>query len=555
MLDSLIIRDDDVPVGIEVKVISVSAFSNTAKNRTSELLASAVEIRRAFRGEIALVAVLLLRDDARPTGKGTGSDPLRGMLPRLSRADDGVGFDLVLVGSVADDALGKVLRWVWYPGSHSDIDTALASTHSTEEALARVRGLSPTHPRSPAAVSSRRRRRALLVADEWRSGSGGISTVNRELAIALAAAEVDAAVMVPEASEDDLRSASEAEVSLVTPARIPGLNDREALLLRPISSEPEWEPDFIVGHGRVLGAYAAAQQQQFFPRAKRIHFVHTDAEQLESAKEYLGGPSRMSTADERRKLERDLASSAHLIAGVGPLLAESMSDQLIGQSPQARVVCFLPGLRAGIDFADSPPPIRNRVLLLGRAEDFQSKGIDIVADALLRVVDEWPVSRSHRPSLLVRGVAPSYADEVKANLDRVFEGRVEYSLRPYSDSEDELVQDLGQSKVLVMPSRHEGFGLSAYEAIASGTPVLISAESGLAQLLRASGIDTEPTSVVSTRNSASRLASDVWADALTRILDVPEQSRAEAIALREAIRGVTSWRASVDSLLAELDRA
>jgi D-inositol-3-phosphate glycosyltransferase len=75
-----------------------------------------------------------------------------------------------------------------------------------------------------------------------------------------------------------------------------------------------------VGHGRVLGRYAAAQQQQFFPKARRVHFVHTDAEQLEAAKEEPGGGSNMINADARRNLERDLARSADLVVGVGPLL-------------------------------------------------------------------------------------------------------------------------------------------------------------------------------------------------------------------------------------------
>jgi D-inositol-3-phosphate glycosyltransferase len=544
--DILVPRPDDNPVAVELKVFSGTSFGKNVSNRVAELLATAVETRRSFRGEVTLSAILLFTD-YRLDRPGFG-ESVSSMVHRLLRSEDGVGYDSVLMGW-ADSHL----QWRYFDAASAfDVNEKdLILSHSTKDAFQLLQAQSPVAPPPPPTKRESAWQRILLVADEWGSGRGGISTVNRELAIALAAAGVEAAVLVPYASEEDVKSASDVAVALVTPARIPGLSEREALLLRPVFADQGWEPDVIVGHGRLLGPYAAAQQQ-FFPQARRVHFVHTDAEQLEAAKETPGGRSNMTSADIRRSLERELARSADLVVGVGPLLTETIRDELIGPGPQPQVICLIPGLRAAFDVTAAHPPIKNRVVIVGRADDFHSKGIDIAAEALLRIVDSWPSSKPYLPVLVIRGVPDEAASAVKAQLDEILEGRVNYHLRPYSDSEAEVTQDLAQARVVLMPSRHEGFGLAAYEAIASGAPVLISSESGLAQFLRDSGIDTLPSSIITTRNTPTRLATDRWADAIQQVIDDAELARAQASELRRSIASVVSWKQSAATLLAEL---
>src|SRR5205823_2102548 len=57
-------------------------------------------------------------------------------------------------------------------------------------------------------------------------------------------------------------------------------------------------------------------------------------------------------------------------------------------------------------------------------------------------------------------------------------------VRPYTTHADQLNQDLRAASVFVMPSREEGFGLVACEALSLGVPVVITSESGLAETVR-----------------------------------------------------------------------
>ncbi len=546
-LDILVPREGRAPLGIEVKLLSSRSIRNSLTNRVSDLLAGAIEARRSFRGEISLAAFILVGSDGDHEHESLPVAQLQLSIQRLLRAADGVGYDSVVVGFAA-----PTMRWMLATAEQMGVVDARPSAVPvlrTDEMVTHLLNQDAQPVLAPTTKTRATPRRYLLVGDEWRSGHGGLSTLNRELAVALAAAGVDVAVMVPSADDEELAAASSFGISLVTPASIPGLTARESLLLPPVFSETGWEPDVVIGHGRVLGPLAAAQKDTYFPAARRVHFVHTDAEQLEAAKETPGGASSMERTAERRELERALAQSADLVVGVGPHLADMIRDELIGSTPPANVICLTPGLRTTYAALATDPPARNTVLLLGRADDFRSKGLDLAAESILRVVDAWPLDKPHIPKLVIRGVPDSAADDVKRQLDEILEERVTYVLRPFSQSEDQVLQDLREARVLLMPSRHEGFGLSAWEAIASGVPSLISAESGLAQLLRERHLDTFPSCILSTRNQPKRLAADIWAEAITQIMLNPVQSREAVSNLRKAVSTAVTWQNAAKELI------
>jgi glycosyltransferase involved in cell wall biosynthesis len=96
-----------------------------------------------------------------------------------------------------------------------------------------------------------------------------------------------------------------------------------------------------------------------------------------------------------------------------------------------------------------------------------------------------------------------------------------------------------------MPSLAEGFGLTGFEGVAAGRPVLITQESGLAEWLiqledsgRISGFkDACIAKVIGAE--AARI--DEWTDKLTKLLLDPNAASERALALREKLKTEFTW--------------
>ncbi len=541
-------------VGIELKLWRYEP-KNIA-NRVNEALSQAVRYRREFAGGVHLGLMVLMvggQDHGFEPDAGQTQHVFKRMGTLLRRGPQDAGFDRLVVG-----LKGRTHRWIEldadgreYPLADFAAAAARIADRSRQPSLPfEVHAGKPAQP-GPRAHSTPSR--LLLVANEWRSRHGGISTFNRELARALADAGCEVHVAVPQADSEERDDASESGVSLVTPDGIPGIDGHALLLTRPRFVESEYMPDAVIGHGRILGSYAYAAQNLFFPLAKRLHIVHMDAERLEAAKESAGGPSRMTTATERKQLEVELALSADVVAGVGPLLTESIRDDMRGFRKEAPPVIDLrPGLRDWGGTVDpNDPPVRRQVLLLARAEDVTSKGIDIATRAVAWAAARLGNAPGEPPVLVVRGVPVAEADAVKQRLDAIAAPGAQVILRPYTSQEDTLRPDLWQSRVVVMPSRHEGFGLVAYEAIAAGVPVLVSRESGLARLLAEIVTDGErafPREILSVSGDENALV-ELWGNAIHDALIDPEAAFARAANIRCRIDAATGWDSAVENLL------
>ena len=95
--------------------------------------------------------------------------------------------------------------------------------------------------------------RVTLLSSEWRSTKGGLSTINRELAIQLAKQpSVEVSVYVPHCREEDKRVAASHNVHLIKAEEMAGLDDPAYWL----SSLPhDHAVDCVIGHGAVLGRH------------------------------------------------------------------------------------------------------------------------------------------------------------------------------------------------------------------------------------------------------------------------------------------------------------
>jgi D-inositol-3-phosphate glycosyltransferase len=532
-------QDADRVLDIEIAVWRPGELADGASSWAGSLARVAIGRRQDPRPErVALFAVVV------------GAPEEISLPPELG--DLLTEYDTVVIGLINDRERWLRLRAGTDPAPVANLGAALAcltAPPGEPEATDEPAGDRPAEDDG--------RLRFLLMATEWGSKYGGLSTLNRDLATALAAAGVDVRVCVPEATPADVAQAlQDAGVSLVAPDPVPGITGDPLLLAGPrVIKDEDYRPDVIVGHGRQTGPYAYALKQRIFPGARRVHVVHTDAELLEQAKEEPDGDSRMMTADERRRIEISLARSADLVVGVGPLLARLIDHRMRGPAASPEVFELRPGLRGWekqIDL-DRLPEFK-QVLLVARAEDIRSKGIDVAVRALKSnvAVHSGP---GDRPMLVIRGVPEDEANEVRQEVTKIAGESFNVILRPYTTSQDELLSDLWGSRLVVMPSRHEGFGLAAYEAIAVGVPVLISEESGLAIMLsdlaRNNKLDPPPE-VVSMQGRPGEVTAR-WADTIDQVLKRPKAAYARAAELRQHILDHVGWDRTTADLLQRLD--
>ena len=145
--------------------------------------------------------------------------------------------------------------------------------------------------------------------------------------------------------------------------------------------------------------------------------------------------------------------------------------------PEIEVIT--PGLCEMFTITNQPrqPAHGFRVFMIGRGsfEDFALKGYDIVEKAVALLGRKFELTFVGSAKYEQRRMETWFLQETKI-------ARNQLTIRAYCNKE-EMKKVFCAADVIVMPSRTEGFGLVALEAISAGVPVLVSSESGIAKAL------------------------------------------------------------------------
>ena len=159
-----------------------------------------------------------------------------------------------------------------------------------------------------------------ILASEWGSSKGGLSTLNKELAIQLAKfPEAEITFFVPKCSEDDKKEAFSHKINIVEATRRPGYDELEWLSFPP----DHLQIDVVVGHGVKLGHQAQVIRNSH--KCRWVQVVHTDPEELGMFKSY---PNPTAKGEEKHKIEVELCEMSDFVVGVGPKLAEAFRSYL-----------------------------------------------------------------------------------------------------------------------------------------------------------------------------------------------------------------------------------
>eukprot|EP00058_Branchiostoma_floridae_P012519 XP_002598007.1 hypothetical protein BRAFLDRAFT_79766 [Branchiostoma floridae] len=119
------------------------------------------------------------------------------------------------------------------------------------------------------------------------------------------------------------------------------------------------------------------------------------------------------------------------------------------------------------------------VLSIGRVRNVERlKGHDLAAESIDKAAQR--LDNKYTLRLRVRGIDENDFKESKRILEeKLSSGRVKPTLLPYG-TQEEIRRDMEACHLVLMPSRAEPFGLVGL--VAAGVPVLISEQSGLAEL-------------------------------------------------------------------------
>ena len=316
--------------------------------------------------------------------------------------------------------------------------------------------------------------RITLLSSEWRSTERALSTINRELAIQLAKhPSVEVSVYLPQCSEEDKQDAASYNALLIKAEAIPGFDNGVDWL----SFLPKGHAvDCVIGYGVVLGRQV--QLIKCHHNCNWIQIVHTAPEELGMYRSHA-----ILRAEKLRQDEVKLCEDADQVVAVGPKLADVFRRYLRSCGKDQDVLNLTPGIFS--EFADVKQATEERktfsVLVFGRGdnEDFQLKGYDIAARAIAELKDE------PQPYKLLFVGAPSGEEEkVKDFLLKQGVDRSQLTVRCFNESREQLAQLFCEVDLAILPSRTEGFGLAALEALSAGLPVLVSGKSGFGEALK-----------------------------------------------------------------------
>ncbi|XP_068681939.1 protein NLRC3-like [Montipora foliosa] len=371
-----------------------------------------------------------------------------------------------------------------------------------------------------------------ILASEWGSSKGGLSTINRELAIQLAKfPEVQITYFLPKCSYEDKSEAHRHGITILEATRLPGYDELEWLSFPP----EHLRIDVIVGHGVKLGRQAQVICNSH--KCKWIQVIHTDPEELGMFKCYENPISR---GEEKHNVEVELCKKANFVVGVGPKLAEAFRKYLRCCEKDQLVFDFTPGIFNEFVSVQQVPEERKQrsVLVFGRgdAEDFELKGFDIAATSVASLPD------TH---LVFVGAADEKHEEIANRLLKCGVPKNRLRVRGYMKSRESLKELFAEVDLVLMPSRTEGFGLAGLEALSAGLPVIVSKNSGFGEAL--GNVPFGSSFVIDSEDP------NAWTAAIKDIWNKNRQTRlGEAEVLRYSYGTIYSWSEQCKDLLRKM---
>jgi len=439
-------------------------------------------------------------------------------------------------GLEATETLCTVFMIPRSPVQVSSFDYTL---HKQGEVLASQFTTSPEVPEQEGLFSDSAPLKVTLLGSEWGSSAGGLSTLNRELAIHLSLhPKVKVSLLVPEGAcnDEDKREVDEKYgITVVDAKKRPGYDRLDWLSFPP----EDLSMNIVVGHGKKLGKQGQVIRD-VKSSCKWVQVVHTAPEDLAK---YKGYSEPITEGEKKHEVEIDLCKLADLVVPVGPKLKEDYCSFLRRYEKDLDILAITPGLfeREFGDLEQSPNESSDFKVLLccrGDDEDFELKGCDIAAKAF--AVEQLKGKRFH---LVFVGAPDGKQNEIMEKLLRCGIAKDQLTVRGFIQRE-KMKDLLCEVDLAIMPSKTEGFGLVALEALSAGLPILVGGNSGFARALE--NILFGESCIVDSNEPTK------WAEAIGAVRDKHGKRLEEIKVLRKAYKEKYSWERQCEVLVEKM---
>lgn len=321
----------------------------------------------------------------------------------------------------------------------------------------------------------------VLFATDWNASSGGINAFNIELARGLARTGYGVACAVTTVRTGARQAAEKDGVALIKvpasangcPTRSCGTTVVDRLKQLGLGPVQLW-----IGHDLMTGEAAISAADEHGGKLALIH--HMD---YISYQNFGGDRGTDATRNHKRQISM-FADTRATLFGVGSWLKRNV--ELLGKRDGHLLVPGFPRIegstaRAGID--------QLRIVAAGRFEEKTEplKRISAAVDGFARAVRDGRATLSTlaRPTMTVVGVDEVAAQQILFERAGSIAGCPVNLVPAAFDPNPAIVAEMAsRSHLVIVPSRHEGFGLVGWEAIGTDTPLIIGEGTGLADLLK-----------------------------------------------------------------------
>ena len=344
----------------------------------------------------------------------------------------------------------------------------------------------------------------VAIATTWGYANGGLNSLNTDLLRALSRVAPDVNIVCVVPSAPKINSDVGANLKLV---EIPGLDpsapsdDLLEIVLQELRTRPGFPASCVwLGHDIITGP-ATLRLRALASGGSLAVVQHTSYSDY-SALKHLD-PLH---ATEKHRLQKQIFAAADVAFAVGPLLTSRLKDVI---PSAARIHTLIPGLSI---LESTHATSRLCAMSFGRLdiENDRIKQGRLVAAAFASAISharstpglDLPIFENPTLKLLGLDDNPEIRNAVLRSVERQAHRALDVRLLPYLDDRQLLLREFDGVNLSLFLSWHDGFGLSAWEAIGMGIPLILSEATGVYKLLeQIGGIATGCVTSVDIRGS------------------------------------------------------